>query len=377
MAIPRILILTASFGDGHNSAARALASALAGLAGDAAEVEVRDLIREAEPFTSPALESLYRFAITHAPWGWHQFYRVAAHLPMDRDPLMVLSRVSTTLARTIRDRPPAAVLATFPLYAHQLQRLLSRPAFPVFTAVTDSITIHPIWINGVTTTYFAPDEVSAASLRRSVPPDVAVLDTGFPVSPVFAEIPVQPAADPPRRVLYFPATAKGVARRALDSLLRHTPPDLALTVVLGRHADRLGPVVDQCLAGFPGRPVEVLGWTDQVPRLMTSHDLVIAKAGGATTHECCAAGRPLVITKVVPGQEEGNAELVQRRRSGVHEQSPEQLGPLIARLSSPGEWVRLRDAAWRHRRPAGARTAARHVLDHLGVIPPGNPAPPA
>ncbi len=61
-------------------------------------------------------------------------------------------------------------------------------------------------------------------------------------------------------------------------------------------------------------------------------------------------------------KEEGNVELVQRRGAGLFEDDPDALGPLLRKLATSGEWLKLRDAAWRHRRPLGAEIAARHVL---------------
>jgi processive 1,2-diacylglycerol beta-glucosyltransferase len=58
--------------------------------------------------------------------------------------------------------------------------------------------------------------------------------------------------------------------------------------------------------------VKVLGWTNQMPELMMSHHLVISKAGGATVQEAIAARCPMIVNQVIPGQEEGNAELIWR-----------------------------------------------------------------
>lgn len=361
----RILILTASFGDGHNSAAQGLAEALRREGGGAVRVEVRDLIRERMPLAGKSLEWLYRFAITHAPWAWRQFYRAADRLPLESDPAHALQPLAAALAVEVRKEPPAAIVATFPLYPHLLRKVLGDAGPPVHTVVTDSITIHPVWRADVARTYFAADETSAAVLRRMVLPRAEVIDSGFPVDPLFAELPVEPAGVEPKKVLFFPAASAEVVRRALRSLLRNGPPDCAFTLALGRHAQRLGGVVEEIRREFPARVLTPLGWTSGVPELMTRHDLIIAKAGGATTHECSAAGRPVIITKVVPGQEEGNAELVQRRGSGVQEENPGELGPLLSRLAGGREWLALRDAAWRHRRAKGALAIARHVLASL------------
>ena len=362
---PRLLILTASFGDGHNSAARGLAEAARQLAGDTVRVDVRDLIRESQPVISRMLEKAYATTITHAAWAWRQFYRTAGRLPLENDPLHALQPVRHALAAELRRDPPAAVACTFPLYPHLLHRLLGRSTLPVHTAVTDSITIHPVWRCDSVRTYFAADEISASLLRPWAGAGIQVVDSGFPVSPAFASLPTEPAHDPPRTALFFAASDRRTFARSLRSLLHSGPPELALTLALGRHASRLGPVARSLAAEYPHRHLHILGWTSDVPRLMTTHDLVIAKAGGATTHETAAAGRPSLIVKVVPGQEEGNVELVQRRGSGVFEDDPDALGPLLRSLVASGEWSRLRDAAWRHRRPHGALTAARHILASL------------
>jgi len=364
-APPRLLILTASFGDGHNSAARGLADAIRQLAGPAVRVDVRDFIRESQPVVGRFLEHTYAATITHAAWAWRQFYRHAGRLPLENDPLHTLQPVRQALAHDLRRDPPAAIICTFPLYPPLLHRLLGRSHLPVHTVVTDSITIHPVWRCDSVRTYFAADEISAERLRQWAGPDTAVVDSGFPVSPVFASLPILPAHDPPRSALFFAASDRRTFARALRSLLRDSPPNLALTLVLGRHARRLTPTARLLAAEFPHRHVTRLGWTADVPHLMATHDLVIAKAGGATTHETAAAGRPSLIVKVVPGQEEGNVELVQRRGSGLFEDDPDALGPLLHSLVHSGEWSRLRHAAWRHRRPHGALTAAQYILHSL------------
>ena len=61
-----ILILTAGFGDGHNTAARSVAEALTRLCPDE-KIETSDLISEALPLISDVCKSLYQFAITHWP----------------------------------------------------------------------------------------------------------------------------------------------------------------------------------------------------------------------------------------------------------------------------------------------------------------------
>ena len=73
-----------------------------------------------------------------------------------------------------------------------------------------------------------------------------------------------------------------------------------------------------------------------MPDLMGSHHLFIGKAGGATVQEAMAAHTPMVITKVVPGQEEGNARLLAEAGAGFVAQSPAAVVETMRRIFDSG-----------------------------------------
>ena len=65
------------------------------------------------------------------------------------------------------------------------------------------------------------------------------------------------------------------------------------------------------------RKIDILGWTDELPRLLCESHVLIGKAGGATVQETIAASCPMIINHVVSGQEEGNAQLIVDTNSGA------------------------------------------------------------
>ena len=93
-----------------------------------------------------------------------------------------------------------------------------------------------------------------------------------------------------------------------------------LTVTVGRD-ERLRKAVE-AIRLETGREFEIVGWTDQIPRLLSESHLLIGKAGGATVQEAIAAKCPMIISQVVPGQEEGNARLIDETRSGADRGDP-------------------------------------------------------
>ncbi len=123
----------------------------------------------------------------------------------------------------------------------------------------------------------------------------------------------QPIGDEPRRVLYIINTGKKKAGKAIDRILEID--DVHMTIVAGRDAELRAKLIER--TRDMEHRVKILGWTNQMPELMMSHHLIIGKAGGAVVQEAIAARCPMIIKQVIPGQEEGNAELIERFNIGA------------------------------------------------------------
>ncbi len=135
-----------------------------------------------------------------------------------------------------------------------------------------------------------------------------------------------------------------------------------LTVTVGRD-DALRLELEQ-LAAELGKPLEIHGWTTRMPELLMSHHLLIGKAGGATVQETIAARTPMLLTQIVPGQEEGNAKLLLQNRCGALCETPDHLGLTIEKLFANGaaRWHEWEQNITRLSRPDAALEIARFVL---------------
>ena len=63
--------------------------------------------------------------------------------------------------------------------------------------------------------------------------------------------------------------------------------------------------------------IKVLAFTNKVPELMSISNLVITKPGGLTTSESLISGLPMLIINPLPGQEEQNAEFLEKNKVGI------------------------------------------------------------
>jgi processive 1,2-diacylglycerol beta-glucosyltransferase len=361
----RILILTASFGEGHNSAAKGVRDGLARIASDQTELELHDLLAEAYGPLNQFVRSAYLALVNFASPAWGTVYRWFDRKKDFDQEFARLSRLKHYFAGLLDRFRPDVVICTFPVYSNVLG-LIARESPESFRAyknvvvVTDSITINAAWYRCAADYFLVANEQSAAVLRAGGVTPEKIKIFGFPVSPKFADL----AADRPlpcdnssRRVLYMINAAK----RGSPELVRMLSKlGVNLTVTIGR-ADELRSPIE---AAADGHPLKIVGWTNELPRMMHDNHLLIGKAGGATVQETIAAKCPMIINHVVAGQEEGNARLIVQTNSGVIARSPREVVAQVQRAFNDGarQWRDWNANISKLSRPRAALDIAEFVM---------------
>src|SRR5437016_4206553 len=312
--IKKKLVLADGFGEGHNSAARGVRDGLARIASDQTTVELRDLFAEAYGRTNELVRRSYLALVNSAPRAWGVVYRWLDRKTDYNTEFRRLTRLKAQFAPVLDRFQPDIVVCSFPAYANVLQDISGADRVcKCVVIVTDSITINASWYRSPADYFVVANEQSASVLRSGGVEPEKIRIFGFPVSPKFADFAEDrplPSTNSSRRVLYMIHAAKRGAAELVRMLAKL---DLDLTVTIGR-ADELRAHID---AAADGHSIKVVGWTDELPRMMHENHLLIGKAGGATVQETIAAGCPMIINHVVSGQEEGNARLIVETNSGV------------------------------------------------------------
>jgi processive 1,2-diacylglycerol beta-glucosyltransferase len=360
---PRILIVTAAFGEGHNSAAKNVSLALQSAG---AVTRVADPCLLGAPGITALLSRGYRMVTNRLPRVWAMIYRSTDRCDFSKRSSPVMRFPERALGALIDEFKPDALVSTYPLYPYFLKRIPQGigAGFPVFTVVTDSIEINAAWLRAPSDWWLVTDPTTRDEvIRKGLPPE-RVVDTGFPVSPLFAELPpVDGDGEHGEfRVLYF-ATARRTCLVKHGQALLEADPSVRLTIVLGRNVRALAGVARELKREHPGR-VRLIGWTKRVPHLLTTHHLVVGKAGGATVHEAIAAQCPMLIHHLVPGQEEGNLRLLESIGAGGLATAPAAMESRVRDLLADKRagWRSMKHALARHGRNAGALAAARFIL---------------
>jgi processive 1,2-diacylglycerol beta-glucosyltransferase len=367
----KILILTAGFGDGHNAAARALRDAIE-LAGEDARAEILDLFADSYGVFNTLARKTYLGMVQYAPKLWGGVYSMLEN-PFVEKQLGGFTRLQATLEKILGETQPDCVVSTYPVYGHVIKKICvshhERP-FKFITVVTDSITVNSAWFRAPSDFFCVANDETAGVLRKGGVAEKQIRVFGFPVSPAFAENPSElplPVNGEPRRILYAINTGKKKAGKAIDRLL--DIDDVHLTITAGRDPELRAELIERTQK-FSDR-VRVLGWTNQMPELMMSHHLIISKAGGATVQEAIAARCPMIVNQVIPGQEEGNAQLIMRRGIGAIAEKNREVAELVenAFAKKASQWSEWRENLEKVSRPNAARDIAELILEEADDKP--------
>lgn len=371
--MPRILILYASLGSGHLSAARALKAAFADYPD--VEVQIEDAFEHASPLIRETLTRLYKRLSEQAP----ELYRVI-YEGSDTDDLeesmngnLALAQLERPfykrLERLVKESDPDIIICVQQIPSRILQLLDQKGELPQphYVVVTDVIA-HSTWINYGVTGYFLPSELTADVLvERGV--DRSLLHvTGIPVNLEISEPKHQQEMrqhhdlpiDRPVITLFGGGLHRKRVRLMVKKLLESELPAM-LVVAAGRNQELTDALSD--LTDGVQMQLRLLGMINYVDDLVAASDLVITKSGGLITSEVLARGKPMIIIDPFPGQEEWNADAVAAYGAGIQLRLPEMVPPTVLHLlSQPEQLAFMRERARLLGRPDAARNIAQRIL---------------
>ena len=364
----RVIILTASFGQGHNAAASGLREAFQRVAPEV-QVQVLDPLKLCYGMRNELARRMHLAMVRHAPRIWAWLYRTSDRTAGVGGKMRWFKKLRRTLHDLLAAAEPDVVISTYPAYNCIIDQIYAdhreRP-FRTVMVVTDSLSIHSAWHASPSDSYFVPNQPTADVLTRAGVPSKKVLAYGFPVSPRFHELAEwqfmpTPGDDDWTRVLYVIHHGKAKAGRVIERLLEI--PGVQLTVACGGNR-RLRERITRRTRHAQDR-VHVFGWTERMPELLASSHLIITKAGGAMVQEALAAHCPIIVNQAIPGQEEGNAQLVEMLGVGVVAGCDNNVISAVHRALADNAqvWRTWKAALDRHSQPDAALRIVRNILE--------------
>ncbi len=317
--VKKILIVTSEYGSGHKTPAEALRAEFVRQGHSAEIFDFKDIIGT---FTERITKELFNFATTHVPL-LHRGLAAATDSNTVLDAIVAIApaKVSANLDAYISQMRPDTIVTTFPAANRVIAELKSKHTFQLVSVVTDLETLHAYWYAPGTDAHIAPLPETVAALEELGASPETIFQLGYPLRAAFFE---SKDADALRKKLSIPAntyTALYMAHTAPDPFVEDLAWLLEKTggitpiIVCGKND-----ALKEKLARELPR-AHVLGFIDNMDEYFRVADVAIGKAGTGFVMEAAAMGCPVVITKYLKPQEEGNVDIFTKRGFGFVEKT--------------------------------------------------------
>ncbi len=364
----RVLILSASVGNGHTIAAESLKQAFEakGLAGEVRHEDVLD-------FTNPLFRRLYGKAyidlVNRAPelLGW-MYDQLDEPWKNEKRRLFFDKLNTAPLVKMIRKYDPDWIVCTHFLPSEIVSDLkwIGKLNCPQAIVVTD-FDMHALWLCRKFEHYFVALDETRAYLETLGFPAEKITVSGIPIAPLFSETKSKPAmrekyglvTDIPTIILSLGGF--GVGRiDALDALRTIRRP-VQVLAMCGRNEELKNKRESVSRRDDLVRIIPV-GYTKAMDEYMTASDLIVGKPGGLTTCEALAKGLVFVIVNPIPGQEERNSDHLLENGAAIRSNNPATLGYKIEQLlDDPPRLKQMQQNAFAFARPNAAMDIAEKL----------------
>lgn len=384
---PKILIISSDTGGGHRSAAQALADGVQKFwHGESAAVRIMRAVEDSHHVTEK-LVGVYNWLLRNKQgWMKYLYWAVNRFRPETRE--FFHKRCIGFIKDSFEKWCPHVVVSVHPLTQHILGRILRElnltSQIPLVTVVTDPC--YGFWkgwaCDDVSLYLVANNDAMQQLVDYGVDP-AKIKISGLPLNPKFREVDEIDAQnarrafglDPDKFTVFVNAgwVGGGNIPVIFKELIRGELDVQAIFLAGKNEALR---IEAEELAKTAKFPVKVIGYSDEVEKLMQSANVMVSKLGGLTTFEALACRLPIIADGTTPPmpQEAGTLKLLADGGAGILLERSVDIVPTIRSLV--GDSVRYRDLRAATRGLATPDATERIVREIAALMPkPVLPSP--
>jgi processive 1,2-diacylglycerol beta-glucosyltransferase len=379
---PKILILSSDTGGGHRSAAKAIADGLQRFwEGRSAAVRVIKAVEESHHITGK-LVRFYNWVLQNKQhWMKYLYWVVNKIRPETRE---FFQRRCIGFCKDIFERwCPHIVVSVHPLTQHIFGRILKElklaDQIPLVTVVTDPC--YGFWkgwaCDDVSLYLVANDDARRQLIDYGVSPGKIKI-SGMPVDPKFREVDEKDAQtarkafglDPEKFTVFL--NAGWIGGGNIPQIFRdfvRGELDVQAIFLAGKN-ENLRREAEE-IAKHAKFPVKVIGYSDEIEKLMQSANVMVSKLGGLTTFEALACRLPIIADAITPPmpQEAGTVRLIETQGAGILLKRSSDIIPTIQNLvSDRGRYDQMRAATAGLTMP----NSTEHIIREIAALLPNN-----
>lgn len=342
---PKILIISSDTGGGHRSAAQALVEGINRVwEGDSKVVRVVKAVEESHHITEK-LVGAYNWTLRNKQhWMKYLYWAINRFRPETRE--FFHKRCIGFCTEIFEKWCPHIVVSVHPLTQHIFARILKNlnlsNQIPLVTVVTDPC--YGFWkgwaCDDVSLYLVANDEARQQLIDYGIAEEKIKI-SGMPVHPKFHELGEKDARNAreayglnAEKFTIF-VNAGWVGGGNIPQIFRELVRgelDVQAIFLAGKNEELKREAEE--LAKIAKFPVKVIGYSDEVEKLMQSANVMISKLGGLTTFEALACRLPIIADATTPPmpQEAGTVNLIAKRGAGILLEKASDIVPTVQSL---------------------------------------------
>ena len=378
--IPKILIISSDTGGGHRSAAAAIVAGVQKFfEGESYAIRVVRAVEESHHL-SAKLVRLYNWILRNRQHWMKYFYWCMNRIRPERSEFFHKRCVGYVMELFER-WCPHVVVSVHPLTQHIFARVLKElnlaGRVPLVSVVTDPY--YGFWkgwaCDDVTLYLVASEDARRQLIDYGVAPE-RIKISGLPVHPKFA-YPGEEAAQAARRALGLDpekftvfVNAGWIGGGNIPQIFRELVRgelDVQAIFLAGKNEDLR--MAAESIALDAPFPIKVIGYSDEIEKLMSAANVMISKLGGLTTFEALACRVPIiadVITEPMP-QELGTANMIAECGAGVMLRRSIDVVPVVRRMMEDEvHYSRMRAATVALAIP----NSTRYIVEEIAALIP-------
>jgi processive 1,2-diacylglycerol beta-glucosyltransferase len=374
----RVLFLYLTKHSGHYAAAVAIEEALRRIHPNTDSM-LLDSFSHANPILSKVTLRAYLAMLKTAPEIWEYMYDNPEFQVRTQKIRDLLNRGnSKKLQKVLGEFQPDMVVCTqaFACGVIASWKQATGRQHPLLVGVLTDFVAHRYWAHEKVDLYITPNEETQQTLLNQGIPRERICVNGIPISNKF-DRPVDKAAliqslglrpNLPKILLMGGSLGLGPMKSVIRKLDR-LPQPFDLIAVTGKNnelkerLERKGKKLR--------RPINIMGFVENVNELMDICEVVVTKPGGITTAECLVKQLPMIVINPIPGQEAKNSEFLLSQGVAVQAEDANDVMLYIDEfLRNPDKLRQMRAAAAKFARPHAAETAAKALLNLLSTKAP-------
>lgn len=308
----KVLLLSVGTGEGHNSAARAIAEVLRE---KNIECELVDSVSFKSKRSHGFITNGYGQIVRGAPWMFGLAYKIGAAYDSTRLPSPIYAyhkSYADKVYKYLKDGEYNCVICTHLFSMHSVTAIRKQfaPDLPCYGVITDYTAI-PFYRGTALDAYFVPDDGTRGMLVKKMIPDEKIHTIGIPVSPKFGggitkeEAREKLGIDKDKKVIVVSTGGAGCGKikQLCKKLDKAFDDGYAVYVFTGRNI-KLKNKIEKAVG--KGGKITPLEFTPDIYLYTKAADLAMGKPGGLSCTEVAVAGIPLVLLKAIPGCETYN-----------------------------------------------------------------------